>query len=366
MKIFFFLLIVLHGLIHLLGVAKASGIVEVKELTHPISKPAGVAWLVAALLLLTSALLFILGEGLWWIVGIPAVILSQTLIFQFWSDAKFGTIANVLILFPLTIAIANFLPGSYSRVFQEESNLGIARLLAPGPVTETDLAGLPFPVRKYLRYAGVVNKPRVQNFHAHLTGQMRREQGWMDISAEQYNFYDERTRAFFIQGSVFGVPLDGLHLYKDTSAIMHIRLASLFRIVNAEGDTMTKSETVTMFNDMCLLAPATLIDTSIRWEPIDSLTAKATFTNAGRTISALLYFNREGALVDFRSDNRFMSEDGLTYTSYPWSTPVRNYRNFAGRNVATEADVIWHMPDGDYTYGKFKLTDIQYNCSTLE
>ncbi len=368
MKVFFFLFLMAHGLIHLLGIAKACGIVEVKELAHPISKPAGWTWLATAVFFTVTALLYISGGEFWWAFGVPAVVLSQTLIFLFWRDAKFGTIANVIILFPLIIAIADFLPGSYSRAFREEAERGVARFRATDVVSENDLARLPLPVQKYLRYAEVVNKPRVQNFHAMLSGQFRRAQGegWMDISAEQCNFYDEPTRAFLIRGSVFGVPIEGLHLYKDSNAVMQIRLASLIRIVDAGGDTMTRSETVTMFNDMCVLAPATLIDTSIRWEAMDSLTAKATFTNAGRTISALLYFNQQGELVNFSSDDRFMSEDGITSRNYRWTTPVRNYQDFGGRKVATEADVIWHLPGGEYTYGKFRLTDIQYNCSRLE
>jgi hypothetical protein len=30
---------------------------------------------------------------------------------------------------------------------------------------------------------------------------------------------------------------------------------------------MSQSETVTLFNDMCIMAPATLVDAPIAWEP---------------------------------------------------------------------------------------------------
>ena len=49
---------------------------------------------------------------------------------------------------------------------------------------------------------------------------------------------------------------------------------------------MTQGETVTMFNDMCVMAPATLIDPAIVWEPVDARTARASFTNAGYRIRA--------------------------------------------------------------------------------
>jgi hypothetical protein len=368
MKALLFITVIVHGLIHLLGFAKGSGLFEVSELTQPISKRAGFIWLTAALLFVLAALLYLLDVDAWWMVAMPAVVLSQTLIFLWWHDAKFGTIANVAILVPLVVAIANFLPGSYMNIFRVEAERGISRLQKMDMVSENDLAKLPEPLQRYLRYAGVVNKPRVQNFRANYTGQISRTQqnGWMDIAADQYNFYDEPTRVFFIRSSVFGIPMDGLHLYKGSDAVMQIRVASLYGIVDAKGDTMTKSETVTMFNDMCIMAPATLIDSSIHWKLIDSLKVLGTFTNQGHSVSATLFFNERGELVDFSSDDRFMSSDGVTYKNYRWSTPIRNYKDFDGRKVATQADLIWHTPEGDYIYGKFELTSIEYNCTKFK
>lgn len=240
------------------------------------------------------------------------------MIFLAWNDAKLGTIGTVIVLVPLVISVANALPGSFRDTYRTEARRGISRLSEMSLVCENDITHLPRPVQKYLRYAGVLGKPRVQNFRARFTGQIRRtmESSWMDFVSQQYNFMDEPTRVFFIESSVFGVPFDGLHLYVDSNAIMKIKVASLFEVVDAKGDTMTKGETVTFFNDMCVMAPATLIDPSIQWEPIDSLSTKATFSNKGYTISAILYFNEKGGLIDFASDNRYLSADGITYKNY--------------------------------------------------
>jgi hypothetical protein len=44
--------------------------------------------------------------------GALAVTLSQTLIMLSWSDAKIGTVANIIILIPIIMAIADRLSGS--------------------------------------------------------------------------------------------------------------------------------------------------------------------------------------------------------------------------------------------------------------
>jgi hypothetical protein len=48
-------LLALHGLIHLMGFAQAFGYAQLPQLTQPISRPMGVAWLAASLLVLASA-----------------------------------------------------------------------------------------------------------------------------------------------------------------------------------------------------------------------------------------------------------------------------------------------------------------------
>lgn len=128
---------------------------------------------------------------------------------------------------------------------------------------------------------------------------------------------------------------------------------------------MNKGETVTVFNDMCLMAPALLIDKRIKWENSDSTSADAVFTNNDITISAKLLFNEQGQLVNFISDDRY-DLSGDTPMNFRFSTPVREYRNYNGINVMSYGEAIWHYPDGEFVYGKFRLKDMEYNCKIVE
>ena len=77
---------------------------NITSLTKDISKPIGGLWLITVTLFVTAIVLFLRGNDKWWIAGIIAgiiaAILSQALIFTVWQDAKFGTIANIIILIP--------------------------------------------------------------------------------------------------------------------------------------------------------------------------------------------------------------------------------------------------------------------------
>ena len=297
-------------------------------------------------------------------VATAAVVLSQIVIIQSWTDAKFGTIANVVILFPIIISFMNALPTSYKNIYKTEVQIRLNDIYETSVVSEAYIKNIPEPVKKYLHYVGAVGNPGVYNFRAVINGRMRfeKEGKWMDIDAQQYNFTNDRARLFYIESKMFGISFDGLHLYMGGNATMQIKVASIFKVVDAKGDEMNQGETVTLFNDMCVLAPATLIDKNIQWECIDSLTVKAKFTNKSNAITALLYFNEKGELINFISNDRYQSVDGKTYNNYKWSTPIKDYKDFDGRKIPTYGEAIWHTPEGSFSYANFHIKEIEYNC----
>lgn len=236
---------------------------------------------------------------------------------------------------------------------------------APASVSAEDIAHLPWPVQKYLRFAGAVGKPRVYNFRVFGTGTLFCSPGSrpMKIATCQYNFINGCSRLYYIRSSLFGIPFDGLHAYTEAGATMEINAAYFIPVVRAGGEEMDVSETVTLFNDMCLLAPATLIDPAILWEPADPLSARAVFTHNGIAVSSTLHFSANGELVSFVSDDRYMTADGKTYARYPWSTMVKGYRDAGGRKVPVDAEATWKMPETEFTCARFTIGEIEYNCT---
>ena len=316
--------VIIHGLIHLLGFVKAFEIAEVAQLAQTISKSLGLLWLLTTLLFIGAAIGFLLDKEWWWIVAILAIGLSQALIIAFWQDAKFGTIANAIICIA---AVAGFGSTHFENSFRADVDENLKRTPAQSEevLTEEDLRPLPAPLQRYLRYVGVVSKPKVKNMRVVFEGQMRSKgKNFFPFTSVQYNFFDEPTRLFFMKGKMFGATVPGYHKYARGTATMDIRLFGLYSIVKQSGEILDKTETVTLFNDMCLMAPATLIDKRIQWEEIDGTRTKATFTNRGITITAILFFNEQGQLVDFVSEDRTEIND---MKRYPFYTPVSDYKN---------------------------------------
>jgi hypothetical protein len=97
MKIALVVLMVLHGAVHSMGFVKAFRIADVSQLASPIQKTNGVLWLLAGLLFIFAGILFSTEKEWWWISSVTAVLISQYLIVNDWSDARFGSIVNIII-----------------------------------------------------------------------------------------------------------------------------------------------------------------------------------------------------------------------------------------------------------------------------
>jgi hypothetical protein len=362
-KTLFTVVFVLHGALHLLGVVKAVTPDAVPQLKASIGPASGVLWLAACVALWASAVVLHTAPARFWTVAFAALLLSQTAIVLAWPDARFGTLANLVLAIPVAIALLDLRPSSFSSTYRREvaSRLGASETAKL--VADADLEALPPLVQTYLRRSRVVGQPRVRNFHMRFHGQLKngRDGAWMDVSGKQFNSLADRSRIFLVHASMRGLPFEALHVYSNATATMRVRVASLFEVVDAHGPQMNQSETVTLFNDMCLLAPGSLIGARVAWKDVDARTLRATFENGGITISADLTFDDAGDLVGFLSNDRYQSADGKTYQQFPWWTPMSNYKRFGNARIAATGEALWKEPGGDFSYARFVIDDIRYN-----
>jgi hypothetical protein len=233
-----------------------------------------------------------------------------------------------------------------------------------GLVTEGDLVKLPSLLQTYLRRVGVVGRPQMRNFRVRFSGDLRpsHDSGWMPIRADQHTFLGpDPARLFLVKASRFGLPVESYHRFMGPTATMQVRVASLLQVVEARGPEMDQGETVTFFNDLCLLAPAALLEVDALWEEGAEGTLKGTFHHQGHRVTAVLRFDEQGDLADFRSEDRFQSANGKTYRCHPWSTPIRAYGDFGGFHLMAEGDALWQEPAGPFPYARFRVEEIAYN-----
>ena len=365
MRWLFLTLLVVHGVIHFMGTAKAFGLAELPQLTQPISRGMGVVWLAAGVAMLWPAAAFLWGPRVWWIIAMGAVFVSQIAITSAWTDAKFGTLANVIILAGAVYGFASQGPWSFRAAYERsvEARLSERDLGEPSDLGEADIAHLPEVVQRYLRVTGSVGQPRIDHFRARWRGRIREspDDAWMTFTAEQVNFIRDPARFFLMDARRGRLPVDVFHAFANGSASMRVRVLSMFPMVDEQGPELTRSETVTLFNDLTLLAPAALIDPAIEWAAADDRSVRATYSLGTNTISAVLRFNDAGELVDFVSNDRSATSEGGSSRPLPFSTPVADYATFGHRRVMTRGEGRWHPPEGAFAYIELELVGFEVN-----
>jgi hypothetical protein len=350
-------------MLHVLGVAKGWGLAALPQLRVPISARQGAAWLAAAVLFVAASVALLAPVRWWWLVAGAGLLVSSAVIAGAWADARAGMLVNLVVLLAVVVGAAMTGPWSLSAAYRRDVRHALDRPGQTALVTDADLAPLPPLVQRFLRVSGVVGRPRVSSMQARMHGRIRgaADARWMPLRAEQHNVFAEPARFFYLVATMAGVPVDGYHRFADGDATMRIKAAGLVTVQQAGGEAMSLAETVTLFNDMCLMAPATLVDPAIGWEPLDVARVRATFTHAGRTIRAELVFDDAGDLVDFRSDDRLRAAPDGTMTRTRWSTPILEHGTFDGVRLMRRGEARWHEPDGAYAYIDLTIDDVRYN-----
>jgi hypothetical protein len=363
MKVAFLIIVLLHGIIHLLGFVKGFELKEVRELTLPISKPAGIVWLTTAILVLTYGALYLLNYKYAWLVGIVAVVFSQVLVLMFWKDAKVGTIPNLIIL---TVSIISFGYYNFQKVIQEET----AQLLNNNvnaenrTLNEGDLINLPDPVKNWLRKSGALGKPFISYGKVTQIAEMQMkpdQDNWLTAKAIQYTTIDNPAFIWAVDVKMNGLlNFQGRDKFEDGKGEMLIKLNSVFNIVNERGDKLDEGTLQRYIGEMVWF-PSLALSPYISWEQIDGNTAKATMSYKGTTGSGTFYINSNGDVTKF-SALRFKGNE-TDAKRHHWEMNILDYKTFEGIKVPSKMTSTWKLDDGDWTWLKMEVTDIKYNQS---
>lgn len=358
-KAIFACILLVHALIHLMGFVKAFKLADIPQLTLPISKPMGILWLLTAILFAIAVLLLFFQNNIWWMVAIPAVILSQTLIFGTWQDAKFGTIANIIAITGIVLAFANW---NFATMVQRELNTFLPKeQIEPEIVTRAMIADLPSVVQNWLERSNITGKPLTQTVHLQQEGVMRTspEGNWMPVSAEQY--FTIHPPGFIWIADVKMLPFlhfTGRDLYKDGQGHMLIKVLSLIPVADARGTETDQGTLLRYLAEICWF-PSAALSNYIAWEQLDSTSAKATMTYGTVTASGIFTFSKQGDMISFEADRYFDRKEGATLER--WHIGTVETSELGGFRIPTKSQVTWKLEDGDYTWFKLEITDIKYN-----
>ena len=371
-RLIFALVMSLHGLIHLLGFVKAWNIAPVEQLSgttlvplsEGLTKSVGVLWLAAFIGFSTAVAAFFFKREWWWVVGLCALVLSQVLVVLYWKDAWAGTIANLIILPVLVVSAAS---SSFTTGVETEVRALLASAIAPDRevLTPEKVEGLPSCVKRWLHRSGAVGKMLIHTARLKQHGSMRTSPNgsWMEFEAEQYVTVEKP--GFIWTTAVQVAPLlylAGRDRYEDGRAHMLIKFLSLIPVADSRGRETDQGSLVRYLAEM-IWYPSSVVSSYVRWEEIDSASARATMSYGGIAASGVFRFNADGDVTAFEAQ-RYREVD-RKFSMETWSIAMKDCREFNGITVPSVSEVAWKLPVGDFTWLRLEVTDLEYNRRDL-
>ena len=367
LRIVFLVIVLLHGLIHLMGFVKEWKLAPVSQLSGqtliPLSaagaKIAGAFWLLACLGFLWAGVAFLLKKESWWVIAALAVLVSQLLIILYWPDAKAGTVANIIVLLGLLPAYGDW---SFDRMVRQEVQtlLSQSAKTEATPVTREMLAGLPHCVQNWLTQSGVVGKPKAVTVHLKQKGLMRTKPDgpWMPGEAEQYFNTEHPGFIWTIRLHMPpGLPVAGRDKYAGGKGNMLIKAFSLVPIVNGKGDKIDQGTMLRYLGEIVWF-PSAALSPYISWENVDSTSAKATMEYKGMKTSGIFTFDAEGNFISMNAERYMGSGDKATLEK--WHIPATEWQVIDGVRIPVKGEVVWKLKDGDFSYYKWEITNVNW------
>lgn len=228
-------------------------------------------------------------------------------------------------------------------------------------VTEAQLESLPAPVRRYMRFMGVVGRPRDWSLRARFTARFRLDRGrWLKCEVLQYDTRLQVSRAFYMQLSLKGLlPVTVRDTYVEGRGTMQAKAFDAFTVVEGKGPEIDVGELVTYLNDAILMAPSLLLGPEVTWREVDANCFDVTLHDRTLSVSARVWLDEQGAPRDFSTTDRFFQMPNGKSVRTEWRTPVTGFQAFDGRKLPRHAQAVWQLPDGPFAYADFSVDPSQ-------
>ena len=233
------------------------------------------------------------------------------------------------------------------------------------PVSEEDISTLPNSAQRYLRFMGVVGRPRDWSLRARFVGEFRQRPGqkFMPCEAWQYNSSLVPARIYYMRIDFAGVlPMFGVDAYQAGHGRMQGKLLGLIRVAAGSGQAFDIGELTTYVNDALMLAPSMLLLPTVRWTAVDDRSFDVTISDRHIRATSRVFLDEHGRMVDFSTVDRWATLPGGLIRAR-WTTPIDGWFDHGGRWLPTGGHAIWHLDGGEFEYvrGRFVPEGVAFN-----
>jgi len=252
-----------------------------------------------------------------------------------------------------------------SRLFAARSIKRLIRTIGKNAlpnVSAERLQGLPEPIQRYLRYALKDGHPNIR--YAVLQQRARFRHGpnrpWFTVTAtevlsgmEPGFVWEARLRhnAFWWRTATLS--------YVNGVGHGHVKLYGALTLSEYEGKETDASMLFRVLSELVWLPTGLLPTKTLRWDPIDATTARATIVDGTTRVSATVHVNELGQIDRIVTNDKYRDhKSGFEQATF--TLECKAYQEVEGVMIPTEVNFVWNLENGDFEYGQFRITRVRY------
>lgn len=232
-------------------------------------------------------------------------------------------------------------------------------------VSEGDLTSLPDLLKKHLEFAGVVGTPRHYNLKMKGTGKFKQAEKdqWNDLEHVFYLTYKPVSRFWFGDIKTPVGKMSGFDYYRDGQGRLSIRYVPSVCFQEANDEKTAVSELITFMSEH-IYNPAAFLNNYFEWLGSTDSTVTARLTDAGISVIGTFFFNEEGCIVKFASDERYLG-GGLEARKTTWVVNLGEYKEFDGLLIPTWFKATWYKESGIHEYIHGNINHFRFDTNEL-
>lgn len=217
------------------------------------------------------------------------------------------------------------------------------------------LAELPAPVQRYFRHVLQDGQRYISSVRLRHGGQFRPglHKDWVPIRGEQY--FTTATPGFIWRGKTRMFTATDQYVAGKGSLV--VSAGGFINVVDESGPELDQGELLRWLGEAVWLPTNLLPGKNLQWLPRDENTAKLVFTHQDLSVSFNVTINDTGEITQLETQ-RFMGKMLET-----WLIKLSEYLPLHGMRVPTVTEAIWRLKDGDVSYAKFDLEEIEYDVA---
>lgn len=220
---------------------------------------------------------------------------------------------------------------------------------------QRQLATLPPLMRRYLQLVLPAQHKVATEVKMKQTGQLRTAPTakWQAFEATQH--ISATAPGFIWSATLFPVYVRDKYLRGQGETM--VSLMGIKELDRAQGPDVNQGAQLRYLAEMLWL-PYAFLDERITWQSAGPAAVAATFELDSEIVRANFHFDSAGYINKVKADRYYRAADGSS-TLRRWTATPGHYRPLAGITIPTEVTVTWHLPAGDFTWLKMRVTHYQ-------